>query len=197
MSNNQSRAGCLPDHLDPPSVVTWIVGAVTWTLGAVTWTIGAVTWTIGAIESGMSLVVFGTVAFSLLISVALLLTRSTGSAYDQIGRGGLSHERGVEAASETGALDSAAGRAEQEREIRQMLRARSERLVRRGQPALDIDAELARLLAPAAQPDAQRAALVEEVRQLVVARNERRMRRGLEPLDVEAETARTLREMEP
>ena len=33
-----------------------------------------------------------------------------------------------------------------------MLGARSERLVARGQPALDIDAEVTRLMAPAAQP---------------------------------------------
>ena len=79
-----------------------------------------------------------------------------------------------------------------------MLGARSERLVRAGQPALDIDAEVARLLDP--EPRRRRAttpALVEEVRQLVVARNERRVRQGLEPLDVEAEVARTLAELEP
>ena len=77
-----------------------------------------------------------------------------------------------------------------------MLRARSDRLVGRGQPALDIDAEVTRLLGPA-QPGAHAAGLTEEVRQLVVARNERRVRQGLEPLDVNAEVTRTLQELDP
>jgi hypothetical protein len=81
-----------------------------------------------------------------------------------------------------------------------MLSARSERLVRRGQPALDIDAELARLLADeqggrASNP--RDAGLLAEVRQLVMARNDRRVRQGLQPLDVNAEVARTLEDLEP
>ena len=147
-------------------------------------------------ENGLSFVVFGTVAFSLLMSLLFMVTRGTDNLYDQIGQGGFTRES--EAA---GAMapppHSPAALAEQEQEIRQMLTARSERLVRRGEPALDIDAELARLLvpvAPAAGPDA---GLVEEVRQLVVARNERRGRQGLEPLDVEAEVTRTLAELDP
>jgi len=91
--------------------------------------------------------------------------------------------------------DSPAGRAERELEVRQMLGARSERLVRAGKPALDIDAEVARLLEPD-QPAAPDPGLADEVRQLVVARNERRVRRGLEPLAVEAEVARTLEELD-
>jgi hypothetical protein len=77
-----------------------------------------------------------------------------------------------------------------------MLQARSERLVRRGEPALDIDAEVARLTAvqPASTHDP---GIAEEVLQLVVARNERRERQGLEPLDIEAEVARTLAELDP
>jgi hypothetical protein len=78
-----------------------------------------------------------------------------------------------------------------------MLSARSDRLVSRGEPALDIEAEVSRLMAPAPQPEGHAAGLVEEVRQLVVARNERRQRQGLEPLEVEAEVARTLEEFDP
>jgi hypothetical protein len=63
-------------------------------------------------------------------------------------------------------------------------------------PALDIEAELARLLEPAVEPRAHEPALRDEVRQLVVARNERRVRQGLEPLDVEAEVTRTLEELD-
>jgi hypothetical protein len=68
--------------------------------------------------------------------------------------------------------------------------ARNERRTRRGEPALDVEAELARLTAPAVDPE-----LAAEVRSLVIARNERRGRAGREPLDVEAEVARQLREL--
>jgi hypothetical protein len=66
--------------------------------------------------------------------------------------------------------------------------------VARGQPALDVDAEIAKLTQPAA-PAAADEGLREEVRQLVVARNERRLRQGKEPLDVEAEIDRQLRDL--
>ena len=87
-----------------------------------------------------------------------------------------------------------------ELEIRQLLNARSERLVRSGQPALDVDAELARLLAAeqgGADSDRPDPELVAEVRSLVVARNERRIRQGMEPLDVEAEVKRALEQLGP
>jgi hypothetical protein len=124
--------------------------------------------------------------------------------YDQIGQGGFSREgEQTTTGTLTPETGSAAASAEQEREIRQMLRARSERLVRKGEPALDVDAELARLLgganpvAPSRAPGKHDAGLLEEVRQLVVARNERRVRQGLEPLDTDAEVTRTLEEMSP
>ena len=66
----------------------------------------------------------------------------------------------------------------------------------RGRPALDIDAEAARLRTPVAQAGHD-PGLTTEVRQLVVARNERRGRKGLEPLDVDAEVQRTLAELDP
>jgi hypothetical protein len=146
------------------------------------------------LQSAFPIVVFGAVAFSVVMSVGFLLSR--GSLYDQIGQGGLTRENELAAGQSAPAPDSPAGRAERELEIRQMLSARSERLVRTGQPALDVDAEVARLLEPPLQraPDA---GLAEEVRQLVIARNERRARRGLETLDVEAEMARTLQELNP
>ena len=148
-------------------------------------------------ENGLSFVVFGTVAFSLLMSVLFMVTRGTDNLYDQIGQGGLSREGDSPGGPPAPPPDSPAGRAEQEAEVRQMLRARSERLVRSGQPALDIEAEVARLLAPAEGAGGHDAALIEEVRQLVVARNERRVRQGLEPLDVESEVAHTLQELDP
>ncbi len=99
----------------------------------------------GFAGGGLSLIVFGTVAFSLVMSVLFLLTRGSESMYDEIGQGGLSRESDYSA---TGlpAQGTPGARGEQEQEVRQMLRARSERLVRAGRPALDIDAEVARLL---------------------------------------------------
>jgi hypothetical protein len=146
------------------------------------------------VQSAFPIVVFGAVALSVVMSVVFLVSR--GSSYDQIGEGGLTPERESAGGPLAAPADSVAGRAERELEIRQMLRARSDRMVGRGQPALDIDAEVARLLEPA-QPGAHEAGLTEEVRQLVVARNERRARQGLEALDVEAEVKRTLQELDP
>jgi hypothetical protein len=146
------------------------------------------------VQSAFPFVVFGAVALSLVMSIVFLFSR--GSMYDQIGQGGLAPEREPEGGAPAPAPDSPAGRAERELEIRQMLGARSQRLVGRGQPALDIDAEVARLLGPS-QPSSHEAGLSEEVRQLVVARNERRARQGLQELDVEAEVVRTLAELDP
>lgn len=146
-------------------------------------------------QSAFPIVVFGAVAFSVVMSVAFLLSR--GSVYDQIGQGGLTRDGASEGAPAPPHADSTAGRAERELEVRQMLSARSERLVRMGRPALDIDAEVDRLLRPVEQAAGADPGLTEEVRQLVVARNERRARQGLQSLDVEAEVARTLRELEP
>jgi hypothetical protein len=147
------------------------------------------------VQSLFPIVVFGSVALSVLMSLVFLFTRS--GNYDHIGEGGLmSGGEPSGGAPLAPPPDSPAGRAERELEVRQMLTARSARMVGRGEPALDIDAEVARLLGPA-QPSAHSAGLTEEVRQLVVARNERRMRQGLEPLDVDEEVTRTLRELDP
>ena len=146
------------------------------------------------VQSAFPIVVFGAVALSVVMSLIFLFSR--GSTYDEIGDGGLTSGSSGGGGPPPLAPDSPAGRAERELEIRQMLSARSERLVGRGQPALDIDAEVARLLGPP-QPGAHSPGLTEEVRQLVVARNERRVRQGLEPLDVDAEVERTLQELDP
>jgi hypothetical protein len=152
---------------------------------------------LGIAENGASFVVFGTVAFAVIISLLFLVTRGSDSMYDHIGQGGLSRDSDYSAGTLAQAPDSPAGRAEREQEIRQMLGARSARLVKRGLPAIDIEAELERLLAPPQEPREHEAGLTDEVRQLVVARNERRLRQGLEPLDVEAEVTRTLEELDP
>jgi hypothetical protein len=146
------------------------------------------------LQSAFPIVVFGAVALSVVMSLVFLFSR--GSAYDQIGDEAFTSEREPSGAPLAAPISSAGGRAEQEREVRQMLSARSTRLVGRGQPALDIDAEAARLLAPLAQAGHD-PGLSTEVRQLVVARNERRVRKGLEPLEVDAEVQRTLAELDP
>src|SRR4051794_10414158 len=84
----------------------------------------------------------------------------------------------------------APGARRREDETRKWLAASNERRGRRGEEPLDVEAELARLTAPAVDPG-----LEAEVRQLVIARNERRARRGQPPLDVEQEVARQLREL--
>ncbi len=68
-----------------------------------------------------------------------------------------------------------------------MLRARNARRVRRGEAPLDVEAELARLTAPAVDPE-----LRSEIRDLVIARNYRRRRAGKPALDVEQEIEREL-----
>jgi hypothetical protein len=82
-------------------------------------------------------------------------------------------------------------KAVQAAEARQMLEAKSYRRLQRGQAPVDVEAELERLLEPAAgAKPALDEELRDEVRILVIARNERRMRGGKEPLDVEAEVER-------
>ena len=155
-------------------------------------------------QSAFPIVVFGAVGLSVVMSIVFLLSK--GSAYDEIGQGGLSGEGeqpdppplGGRTVSREGSLGMhpERERTEREKEIRQMLQARSERRVRRGEPALDIDAEVAKLTAPSASTQHD-PGIAEEVLQLVVARNERRERQGLEPLDIEAEVQRTLAELNP
>ncbi len=112
--------------------------------------------------------------------IALLLGRRT---WDDYGRNHLLMERG----SSGPASGSAAGLAERDEEIRQMLEARNARRRRRGEPELQIDAELARLTAPGIDDE-----LRAEIRDLVLARNHRRARQGKPPLDVDAEIERQI-----
>jgi hypothetical protein len=125
------------------------------------------------------------------IVVAVVVSLASGGLYDRIGRGSFGLDTEDRRAGP--APHSAAARAEADAEIRQLVEAKSARRVARGQPPLDVEAEIAALSRPAVPP--ADAALREEVRQLVVARNERRMRRGEEPLEVEAEVDRQLRDI--
>ena len=130
---------------------------------------------------------FGTILIGvsiLSVIVAAFSYWGSGRIYSGLGRGDLELRREEPVASP----------AETREEIRQMLEAKSRRREARGEPPLDIDAELASLTS--GSPVAGDPALREEVRQLVVARNERRLRQGKEPLDVEAEIDRQLRDLQ-
>lgn len=137
-------------------------------------------------------VVVGAVVLFVLVGVGSFL--AGGSLYDKIGEGGLS--TGTPSAPPA---NSPLAQAERDMEIRQMLQARSERQVRRGGEALDIDAEMALLeqSTDGLSIGKHDVGLTEEVRQLVMARNERRVRSGEEPMDVESEVQRTLDELDP
>jgi hypothetical protein len=80
--------------------------------------------------------------------------------------------------------------AERDEEVRQMLEARNARRRRRGEPEIDVEAELARLTAPAIDDE-----LRQEIRDLVIARNHRRARRGQPALDVDAEVEREIAQL--
>ena len=130
------------------------------------------------------LVVIGVSVLALVVAVIALAT--SGGAYDRIGRGGLSI--GEDRPMAAGAPARPVSVAERDAEIRQLLEARNARRAARGEPLVDVEAELRELTAPAADPE-----LAAEVRQLVEARNARRVARGEPPLDVEAEVSKRLR----
>jgi len=125
----------------------------------------------------------------LAIVVAAVLLATSGGSYDHVGRGGLSIGEDRPRVRPAGG-GGAGSRADRDAEIRQLLDARNARRAARGEAPVDVEAELAALTAPAADPE-----LEAEVRALVEARNARRAARGEAPLDVDAEVSRRLREM--
>jgi signal transduction histidine kinase len=170
---------------------------------------------IASIQTVFPVVLFGAIALFVVVGALSMLTRR--NYHDQIGQGGLysGEDRfggarqpyassvldGPQASSEEQATSGGLWSSDDRQlEIRQMLTARSDRLVRQGHAPLDIDAELARLVSSDPRtPEAEGSgdvALAEEVRQLVRARNERRARQGLDALDVETEVQRTLTELD-
>jgi hypothetical protein len=153
---------------------------------------------------------FGTVIWIVVLVVAPVAAVLFAGAFgllDQLGRGDFALEepppapRGPAGPRPGGPL----ARAEREAEIRQLVQARHDRQASRGEEPLDVESEVARLVAlhpesdpgggpegGAAEKERQYAALRTEVRQLVTARNERRAARGESPLDVEAEVERQM-----
>ena len=114
-------------------------------------------------EEAFGIVIFAVVAVSAVLAVVSLFFR--GRTYDEIGRGGIGDDRETGRRPQGGAVDLG----DRDAEIRQMLEARNARHAARGEAQVDVEDELARLTAPAADP-----ALREEVRELVIARNARR-----------------------
>ncbi len=129
----------------------------------------------------------------LVAPIAAIAFAGAGAVYREIGKGTFAMDR--DEGGRGADLSTAAARAEQQMEMRQMLEAKAYRQRQRGEEPIDVEAEMARLNAATA-PTRVDPALVEEVRQLVIARNARRVRRGEEPLDVAAEVERQLSEFE-
>ena len=146
------------------------------------------------ISSGVVLILIAVVALPL---GALLFAAGAGNALKQIGKGDFAIDQEMPQRSGSGGIAPISAEMREE-EIRQMIQARSDRGEAKGRKAIDVDAEVKKLLEsePATSSLGADAGLREEVRQLVVARNERRERQGKEPLDVDAEVERQLRELE-
>jgi hypothetical protein len=127
---------------------------------------------------------------------ALVFAMGAGNALQKIGKGDFALEQDFPRSAE-GSLYAVTPEVREE-EIRQMVQARSDRGVAKGREALDVEAEVQKLLAADSGGGSLAGdhALRDEVRQLVIARNERRQRQGKEPLDVEQEIERQLRELE-
>ncbi|HET9105183.1 MAG TPA: hypothetical protein VFN55_17670 [Solirubrobacteraceae bacterium] len=132
-------------------------------------------------QSAFGIVVFVVCGIGVVGAVlALLFSRRTWESYGQ-------DHLLLESDLRSAARPAASTTAERDLEIRQMLDARNARRRRRGEPEVDVEAELARLTAPAVDDE-----LRQEIRDLVIARNHRRARRGEPPLDVETEVAREI-----
>jgi hypothetical protein len=127
---------------------------------------------------------------------AIVFAMGAGNALQKIGKGDFALEQDFPQSSQ-GQVHAVSAEVREE-EIRQMIQARSDRGVAKGREALDVDAEVEKVLAsePGGASLGADKALRDEVRQLVVARNERRQRQGKEPLDVDKEIDRQLRELE-
>jgi hypothetical protein len=130
------------------------------------------------------------------LPIALIAFARTGPLWQSVGKGRFAIEQELPPPSRLAQAEAPVDRRLQEAEARQMIAAKSYRGELRGEPPLDVEAEVARLLdAPGAGGPAIDEKLRAEVRQLVVARNERRMRCGEDPLDVEAEVERQLADL--
>jgi hypothetical protein len=145
-------------------------------------------------KDAFPIVIIGVSLIAIVIAVvAAFASGGTSGLYERIGKGGFSMDGQEQERRPGPAPGSAAAKAEADAEIRQLIEAKSNRRVARGEAPLDVDAEVAKLTQ--ASPAPADAGLRDEVRQLVIARNERRVRQGKEPLDVEDEVDRQIRDL--
>jgi hypothetical protein len=127
-----------------------------------------------------------------VLPIAGVAFARSGPLWSNIGRGPLSIDDDLPPRRVGGGPPPPVDPAIQAAEARQMLEAKSYRRERRGEGSLDVEAEVARALEPAAGAPRVDEELRAEVRRLVVAANERRARRREPQLDVEEETDRQL-----
>lgn len=129
-----------------------------------------------------------------VLPIAAFSFARSGAAWKEIGKGPFAIEQELPPRLTARQPEPPVDRRLQETEARQMLEAKSYRRRRRGDPPIDVEAEVRLLLDAAASSPAARfdAELRSEIRRLAIARNERRMRRGEPPLDVDAEVERQL-----
>ena len=146
-----------------------------------------------AVETG---VIFILIVVAALPIGAIVFAMGAGNALKEIGKGDFAMDHDMPQGPGGGAAP--VSKEVREEEIRQMIEARSYRRQARGEKALDVDAEVDKLLASERGSGSLGGdeGLRDEVRQLVVARNERRKRQGKKPLDVEKEIDRQLQELE-
>jgi hypothetical protein len=133
-------------------------------------------------QDAFGIVIWIVCGCGILIAVWALI--SSGKVWEDYGKNHLLMDSELGRAPEPG---SASALLERDEEIREMLEARNARRLRRGEPAVDVEAELRRLTAPHIDSE-----LRSEIRDLVIARNARRARAGKPPLDVEAEIEREI-----
>ena len=129
----------------------------------------------------------GTLIWVILIVaavIALAAMASSGKTWEEHGKDRMLMDRDTSFGPQP---DSGGTVQERDEEIRQMLKARNARRIRRGEEPVDVERELRRLTKPQIDPE-----LRKEIRDLVVARNYRRARAGKPPLDVEAEVEREI-----
>lgn len=138
---------------------------------------------IAAIDATALLIAF-------VVAVVIVLAFATMKEFGQVGRGGIEPP----GPGETLGTQGSPSANQQEEEVRQFVEAANVRRERRGEPQLDVDAEVQRLLTerPGELAPDNEAQLREEIRQQVLTTNMKRTQRGEPPLDVEAEIERWL-----
>jgi len=138
--------------------------------------------TLNAVQHAFGTVLWVVCVVGLVIGVFCLIASRT--TWEHYGKSLLLLDSDLQSGP---AMGSPAAIRERDAEIREMLHARNARRMRRGEPPIDVEEELARLTAPQVDP-----ALHAEIRDLVIARNNRRARAGKPPLDVDAEVQREI-----